>query len=331
MSTDKKHLEEKRSSVEGAVPLKADPIEDFSPYKEGVIFDPLNKLIKILMVNNGDYIVFLDEELYVHRYYNTVYKESHLAEDYSEVVVRQSNLESISQLLLKKSQLEVFRRLLGESIARLLQDSDSKSANVMLDKAEVFLTERSRERARMWYLSASVTATTIMLTGGLLLWANRQGVAAGLKLGDSAIDVMLGAAAGSLGALISILQRSDELETDVSAGRSVHYFEGAVRILVGVMAGLIFALAIKSNILLGAVNKSEQALAILLIISIIAGASERLLPNLIKQIEGTLITNLQEVQVISKDGSGQEKNAPEQVAPGGTKKKRKGIFFRRKQ
>jgi hypothetical protein len=331
MSTDKKLLEEKTSSLKESVPLNVDSIEDFSPYKEGVIFEPLNKLIKILMVNNGDYIVFLDEELYVHRYYNSRYETSGLAKDYSEVVIRQSNLESISKLLLKESQLEVFRRLLGESIARLLQDRNSKSASVMLDKAEVFLTERSRERARMWYLSASVVATAIMIVGGLFLWANRQVVAVGLKLGDSAIDVMVGAAAGSLGALISILQRSDELETDVSAGPSVHYFEGAVRILIGVTAGLIFALAIKSNILLGAVNKSEQALTILLVISIIAGASERLLPNLIKQIEGTLITNLQEVQVISKDGSGQEKNAPEQVALGGTKKKRKGIFFRRKQ
>jgi len=98
---------------------------------------------------------------------------------------------------------------------------------------------------------------------------------------------------GSLGALISVLLRSDQLEIDASAGRRVHYFEGIMRALIGALAGLLFVLAVKSNVLLGAINRSDKAFTILLAVSIVAGASERLLPNLINQISAILVGNLE--------------------------------------
>jgi hypothetical protein len=297
--------------------VSPEPIEDYSVFKEGDIFPPLNKKIHILILSEHDYIVFLDKDLYVHWYYNSNYVEDEFAEDYGAIVSREANLEATSALLLKKqepqlekqgTQLEVFRRLLGESIARLLDDRWSKekkkpnNARMMLDKAELFLRERSRERARIWYLSATLGAAMLMLIGVLVLWINRQKVLTLLSVEESFIEVMLGVAMGSLGALISVLLRSDDLKIDVSAGARVHYFEGAMRVLVGATAGLVFALSIKSNILLGAINNSERATTILLVISIIAGVSERLLPSLIKQLEGTLVGQIAEVKITTKDG-----------------------------
>lgn len=290
--------------------VSPEPIEDYSDFKEGVTFPPLNKKIHILILSEHDYIVFLDKNLSVHWYYNSIYAENGFAADYGAIVSREANLEATSALLLKKKepQLEVFRKLLGESIARLLDDRWSKekkkpnNARMMLDKAELFLRERSRERARIWYLSATLSAAMLMLLGGLLLWINRQKVLTLLSVEESFIEVMLGAAMGSLGALISVLLRSDDLKIDVSAGARVHYFEGAMRVLVGATAGLVFALSIKSNILLGAINKSERTITILLVITIIAGVSERLLPSLIKQLEGTLVGQIAEVEITTKDG-----------------------------
>jgi hypothetical protein len=270
-------------------PVEPEPIEDFSGYKEGDVFPKLKKKIHFLFVNGGDYIVFLDEQLILHRYYNSVYAGGGLPEGYGEIVVRHANLEATSTLLLKELQLEVFRKLLGESIARVIEDRDSKNARRMLRNAEVFLKARSRERAIFWYLSAAMIATALLLAGGLRAWAYRESVAAALGFSEGVVDLLLGAAVGSFGALLSVLLRSKDLCIDFSAGRFVHFFEGTLRMLVGAAAGFVFALAIKSNVLVGSVNNSEKSLPIMLLICIIAGASERLLPSLIKQLEGTLV------------------------------------------
>jgi hypothetical protein len=302
-----------------------DPYEDFSVYKEGDDFPRLNKKIHLLIRKKGEYIVFLDKHLYVHWYFNAAYEDAGFAKDYGEVVIRQANLEATSILLLKGPQLEVFRRLLGESIARLLEDRESENAQQMLDKAEVFLRARSRERARFWYLSATLTATAVALAAGVFAWSFRQRVAAAIGVGEGTVELLLGAGVGSFGALLSVLLRSDDLAIDVSAGRFVHYFEGTMRALIGVAAGFLFALTIKSNILLGAVNRSERATPILLVICIIAGASERLLPDLIKQLEGTLVGRVVEARVVGEEGGAESGGGGE---PTGAKKR--GRFFYRK-
>jgi hypothetical protein len=268
------------------------------------IFHPLNKKVHILIVDEPEqFIVFLDEELFLHWwYYDSTYRSQ--VEGYGEVVSRVANLEATSIRLLEDSQLEAFRRLLGESVARLLQDKKPHNAQLVLDQAELFMRARSREHAKIWYLSASLLTTLPVLLSSLFLWKNRQGIAAYFGVGEGAVHVLLGAAMGSLGALISVLLRSDKLKIDVSAGRTVHYFEGALRILLGMMAGLLFVFAVKADVLLSIINTSGRAIVILLVIAIIAGASERLLPNLIKQLEGTLVAEIEETKFPS--GSSQK-------------------------
>lgn len=341
---------------QGAV--SPEPIDDLSGFKEGDIFSPLKKRIHILILSEADYFVFLDEDLYVHWYYTANYVEAGFADDYGDIVSREANLEATSSLLLKKqkprrerqgrrietkgTQLEVFRRLLGESIARLLDDRWTKdgkkpnNARAMLDKAELFLRERSRERARIWYLSSTLVTAMLMLAGALVLWVNRTRVLTFLGVEASFIEVMLGAAMGSLGALLSVLRRSDDLKIDVSAGARVHYFEGAMRVLFGAMAGLLFALAIKSNILLGAINRSERATTILLVIAIVAGVSERLLPSLITQLEGTLVGQLAEVKITTEHDQEEETEEGEEAAAdyaaeAAGKRKRKRLVLRRRK
>jgi hypothetical protein len=270
-------------------------VEDYRVYKEGMIFPKLNKKIHILTVVEKDYIVFLDDDLHVHYYNSDDYPE--LPEGNGDVFARQADLEATSGLLLKNTQLETHRRLLGEAIARLYGDETVVYADQMLDRAADFLRARSGERARMWYLSATLVATCVVLLLGLGFWINKDAVLKLLAFDYGAAEVFLGAAMGSLGALISVLLRSNKLELDASAGARVHYFEGIMRVLVGALAGLLFVLAVKANILLGAIARSDKALTILLVISIAAGASEQLLPNLIDQISLILIGGTKKAQL----------------------------------
>jgi hypothetical protein len=72
---------------------------------------------------------------------------------------------------------------------------------------------------------------------------------------------------------------------ELSSSRRIHKIDGALRIIYGLMAGMIISLGIKSNIILGFVNSIDNHIFKLSFFGAIAGASEILLPNIIKQIE----------------------------------------------
>lgn len=294
--------------------LLPEEIEDYRIFSEGETFPLLNKKIHILIVVEVAYIVFLDEEFHVHWYYNSHCKE--FVKGYGDVLARQAELEAASSLLLKNSQLEAHRRLLGEAIARLLDDQSVVYANQTLKVAADFLEARSLERARIWFLSATLAGTFLFLVSGVVFWKNKEAILTFFALSNGAADVFLGATMGSIGALISVLLRSDRLQVDPSAGARVHYFEGIMRVLVGALAGMLFVMAVKSNILLGTINQSQSVLTILLIFSIVAGASEQLLPNLINQISAVLVAGIKKAEIVEvKDGSLPDDKVKDESAP----------------
>jgi hypothetical protein len=279
--------------VHGEAPHAHEPSDDFTVFKEGDVFTPLNIPIHKLSGVERNYIVFLDAKYDVHHYYI----DFEVPDAYGSVSRRETNLEVMSALLLKdRVQLFVCRSMLGESFVRLFDDGDAVNANVVLDQAEAFLSARSRERARIWSLAS--TALTTVLLGGLgflLFWA--------LRGRPATAELSLAAGAGTLGAFVSVLLRSANLGTDVFAGSRVHYVDGAMRVVVGAAAGLIFTLAIKADLLLGLVNRSENRLAVLAIVALVAGASERLLPSLIRQLEGKLVSTVDEIKIDSTSGA----------------------------
>lgn len=282
-----------RKTLEGQV--SPEDIEDYRVFKEGNVFPLLDKKIHILIVVAVGYIVFLDPKLRVHLYYNSSYEGSF--EHFGSASAKASDLENTSYLLLKGSQLEAHQRLVGEAFARLLEDKTDKHANQILERAGKFLESRSHERARIWYLSASLLTTAAFLAGALVFWNKREGILAFLNLNPSHADIFLGAAMGSLGASISVLLRSNRLKVDPFAGAWVHYFEAVIRVLVGALAGMLLILAVRSNVLLGAINQAANAHLILLLFSSVAGASELLLPSLIDQIASIIMGGIKKTQI----------------------------------
>lgn len=156
------------------------------------------------------------------------------------------------------------------------------------------------ETARTWYLLSSSCVVLLALLSVLLLGLFRSEV--NRLFGPTAFDVMLGTEMGAIGALISIITRSNKLLVNVSAGKIVHYLEGAARIIVGMLGALLVALAVKADIFFGVINSSKDPLAILLTICTVAGASERIVPSLIKQVEGMVKKQDDETGSKSKDG-----------------------------
>ena len=126
------------------------------------------------------------------------------------------------------------------------------AAEKALDDARQFLRERSEELSRFWYLSASFVMAFIFFGFGTLTWIARSCLEH--WLGATVVWLGLAAVAGAAGALLSVILRSGKLAFDPSSGRLLHYLEGASRIWAGALSGAFVSLAVKSDVVLGALG-----------------------------------------------------------------------------
>ena len=72
---------------------------------------------------------------------------------------------------------------------------------------------------------------------------------------------------------------------NLESGKVIYSFEGAMRVVVGMLGALLAALMIKANLILGAINTLGNSNAVMLAICIAAGASEQITPSLVKKVE----------------------------------------------
>lgn len=116
----------------------------------------------------------------------------------------------------------------------------------------------------------------------LLIWAAAKNH---LPFGSNALNALMGVGCGALGAFLSILLRSHSVPLDVSAGKKLYQFEGVAKIMAGMIGALLVALGVEGRFLFGNIGTSEGRLELILVLCIIAGASERLIPSIIRKVE----------------------------------------------
>jgi len=259
-------------------------VTDFSPFCEGDVEPTLNKKIRVLVDCSNDYIVYIDEDLYVE--WSFTHEHEQFPAGFDDIANKIGHLETLSSTQLTPAQREPLARLLAEAMARVLGDRDEKKAEAVLNKAEAYLSARGTENARTWYLQGVGVLTVVALVAaGILLWV-RNYVSNPARL--NLVEILIGALLGSLGALISIASRTESIHLDPVAGPKIHRFEGVVRVIVGIAGASFVAIAIKANLLLGVFYSATHPFMVLIAACIVAGASERLAPGLIKNMGKSL-------------------------------------------
>ena len=219
---------------------------DFSTLAEGDVEPTLKKTIHTLISKSPTYIVYLDEDLYVEWACSCSSSES-LAAGWADVLNRISMLEAVPVDCLTREQVLSFRRMVGEGVARLYDvRTSTASATAALDLAEAWVTARNREVSRRWYLTASGTAAGMVGLVAVLLWLFR--FSAHDRISREAFQIVFGGMLGGVGALLSVIWRSTELNLDPAAGKKLHYMEGAARVVAGGLGAMLIALAYKANI-----------------------------------------------------------------------------------
>jgi hypothetical protein len=78
-----------------------------------------------------------------------------------------------------------------------------------------------------------------------------------------------------------------KLKFDNSAGETLHYLEGASRIWLGALSGVIVALAVKSGFVLAPLSRNGDSITVLMLAAFVAGAGERLATSIISTFDST--------------------------------------------
>ena len=266
-----KHSQAIVSNKEAAQEQKALYPFVFSNLREGDHDPTLNKTVKWLINSDDNFIIYIDEDLYVEW---TMNDNKELGPEAGPCLNRVGQLESIDTSYLSEIRITSFKRMIAEGVARLF-DKNFKAAEGALDLAEAWITARNTEVARRWYLVGSGLVALISVFFVLTLGYWYESLRALPYFG-----LMLGTAFGGLGAWFSIIQRSRTTGLDVAAGPMLHYLEGAFRIMAGSLGALLIAMAIKAGLFVQA-----DRLSVLMVICMVAGVSERLVPSFIEQME----------------------------------------------
>ncbi len=260
--------------------FKKREVPDYSGFIEGDYEPSLGKTIKTLIISSNSFIVYLDQDMCVEWSYNEDFEADNFLEKFGLIVNKIGLLEELSNGKLEGQQLHAFRRLLGESMGRILDEQSDKNALKILDSAEQLLNANGRKKL----LTSALITTIIILIIEVVLWLVNGNCITPLTCCHKLFQYCFYSLAGGIGGFVFLMIRSKTLELEPSIGDSSYTWEGILRITYGIFSGFIVYLALNSKIVFGNLSSPDAGILTYLI-CLISGVSEKLIPGIIKKIE----------------------------------------------
>lgn len=184
-------------------------------------------------------------------------------------------MSTIKVSVAKPYQRECYHRL-GKALFGALHGPEGTEVANQFRAVRLLVRTKAKERARLVYVVASLAAT--MLLSLFILPLYKYVTNPEIRL------ITLGGCFGSIGACISVLQRNPSLDIDPWMSNGYLKLQGITRVVLGFIFGCIFALASKANFVLGVVRDNPYPL---LVLCIVAGFSERVIPELLSKFESS--------------------------------------------
>lgn len=262
--------------------------EDIDLLKEGMIDPVFNVTIKEIIYHSPEFIVYLDEKFRIrHR------GEWQFPKGSEQIRFEVSRLESLSMgnqnffgIKQDEEQLLAIRRLLAEVIANLHMANDVIGAQAFLSTASQTVTGVVTDNTRLKRVMASSIVTAFIGFVGWA-WILFHPCPPGINIEN---EFGLWIPLGALGALLFSFMRMHSTEVRPFARNSLIFWESASRIMIGGISALLIVSAAKANLLLGVLSQptsNANAFWGLLTLSILAGVSERLVPDFITRMDGS--------------------------------------------
>lgn len=256
---------------------------NYNEFKAGYKDEELNKVVKELVTASDNYVVYIDEDNRIQWGYhleNGVFDKNAWGEVINEVMY----WESINEKLFDDDDKYELNSLLAESLVRVLEGSNYYIASKILEKSVERIKEKGKLLLRGKYMRAGIRSFVVALV--LLLFFTRICFNNLLEcFSQQSYDYIIAGLLGSIGGFVSMLISSRNYKPSIVSDNRLHSLDGFSRILLGCLAGFIVAMGIKANMVFGFVNDLDNARQATFFICTIAGASEVILPNIIKQVE----------------------------------------------
>jgi hypothetical protein len=284
-------------------------MQTLSAIKAGDVDPWLGKAIKTVVRKSTRYLIYLDndctiqwwwimkppnEELvgYVQAQINRLQDESAFLLRPSDLRTRMYGLKALKDdSLLDPKRAETIRGLIAESMAVALNNGSREECDRVLKQAEDQILVAKDQLCRPIFVRTFLYVIAIFaLAYVVLIYACDPTCDPSRCMGWNNFARLWhdAAIAGAIGALTSALLRSGQLRMEPNSQARGIQIDAFARAMVGAVAGVMTSFAFESNLFVKAALGNGSTEALRLFLCLAAGASERLLPNLISRAENML-------------------------------------------
>lgn len=183
--------------------------------------------------------------------------------------------------------------MLGEAAAIAMDGGKYEVWGRVVDEARKQVTLVKDRRCRPWFIFwflIPVVLANFLPHSNMFCWTDIVSQCS-QKWGQGHTDAMLALGAGTIGALVSAISRTQQIGLDPRSGQLGLFTEALSRAILGATAGALTSLAIDGNLILG--EKLVNTPALRFFLAFAAGLSERILPALIGKAETTIAGDTQ--------------------------------------
>jgi|GEM_PF-3342032 len=299
------------------------PIIEIGNYTTGHPDPASGKKIIYVCYQTKKFLVTIDSDVNVNW---CAFESMEYACDFGDIVSKVNLAEAlIDRIFTGKGNRIAYKKMLGDVLGRVLDDCNSATAKIILDETILRILAHSKERVRMAYIIYAImsvffvgilTILTLLFKEDVLYTVGNQDV----------FRIIACTLLGGIGAFITSFARFQNYQGNIMAGLPIHRLDGFLRVFYGLIAGLVISLAIKGKIIANFADEGQPWL--LYFFAMIAGASEVLIPNLVRQAESQ--TSLKQQDEETKKSASQNPVAIDPLiaavenAPGKQLKKKKG-------
>lgn len=190
---------------------------------------------------------------------------------YHSYLAKLDLLQSSPATYLSHSTILTFKKLLGSAYVMVMERNFSRVKEVV-DEAQAYLNKRNKESSRYRYLLVSgfITISAIVL----MIISHYQKYDL-----DMWIDTVT---FGFCGAFVSVWQRYGKINYTGLSTRRLHILEAVSRLFVGAVFAVVIVLLMKCKLILTQIDPKLTIYAYMLV-SFVAGFSERLVPSLMER------------------------------------------------
>jgi len=224
-----------------------------------------------------EYVYGVGDSFIVYRSKNNLvaYECDNLPSRLITAVAEFTRLQNIANCSLDAVDKTEVLSILGSDLVSALRSPEESDPKSYFLSSKEFITNRSEAVLRSRYVLSSVSSSVgfliILILVTFLMKRNSM----------SSWIVMLGSVGGIVGATISIIQRGVKLTVNPFVPISHVVLQGIVRVVLGAVFGALLVVASNAGIALGILAGNTWSLFIL---SVVAGFSERFIPDILDQL-----------------------------------------------